>query len=180
LYLVVVLPVAITDGRRVLSGLLYTKVSAEIKIVPPKSHVEVTIDLEPTLAEIEDFSPTGEVYATDREALTAKFERIRAECFQHPVSQALMEQIGTQVQQVIIRTIDEALIQEVKEHLGPVLGRPSSLSRRIKDTGEVVRTVRTNRGSEICSPASFGQLGAFSPYPMGREQDSHTQVAEGE
>ncbi len=118
LYLVVILPIAVADSRRVLSGLFYTKVSAEIKTIPPKSHVEVTIDLEPILAEIEDFSPTSEVYATDREALTAKFERIRAECFQHPVSQALMEQIGTQVQQVIKRTIEEALVQEVDEHLG--------------------------------------------------------------
>jgi len=118
LYLVIILPVAVDDGRRVLSSFLYTKVSAEIKTIPPKSHVEVTIDLEPILAEIEDFSPTGEFYATDREALTAKFERIRAECFQHPVSRVLMEQIGGEVQQVIIRTLEEALVQELKEHLG--------------------------------------------------------------
>jgi hypothetical protein len=78
----------------------------------------VTIDLEPILAEIEEFSPTGEVYATEREALTAKFERIRAECFQHPVRQALMEQIDDQIKQVIIRTIEEALVQELTEHLG--------------------------------------------------------------
>ena len=118
LYLVVVLSVAVDDGRRVLSGLLDMKASAEVKTVPSKSHVEVSIDLEPILAEIEDFSPTSEVNATDREALTAKFERIRAECFQHPVSQSLMEQIGKQVQHVIKRTIEEALVQEVKEHLG--------------------------------------------------------------
>jgi hypothetical protein len=43
------------------------KASAEVKTVPPKSHVEVTIDLEPIMAEIEDFSSTGEVYATERE-----------------------------------------------------------------------------------------------------------------
>ena len=40
LYLVIILPVAVDDGRRVLSSLLYTKVSAEIKTIPPKSHVE--------------------------------------------------------------------------------------------------------------------------------------------
>ena len=118
LYLVIIVPVVVDDVRCVLSGLLCTKASAEITIVPPMSHVEVTIDLDPVLAEIEDFSPTSEVYATDREALTAKFERIRAECFQHPVSQVLMEQIGTQVQQVTIRTLEEALVQELKEHLG--------------------------------------------------------------
>lgn len=116
LYLVVVLPVVVDDGRRVLSSLLCPKIS-EVKIVPP-SQVEVTIDLEPILAEIEDISPPSEVYATEREALTAKFERIRVECFQHPVSQALMEQIGTQVQQVIKRTIEEALVQEVDGYLG--------------------------------------------------------------
>jgi transposase-like protein len=116
LYLVVVLPVVVDDGRCVLPSLLCPKIS-EVKTVPP-SQVEVTIDLEPILAEIEDISPPGEVYATEREALTAKFERIRVECFQHPVSQALMEQIGTQVQQVITQTIGEALVQEVDGHLG--------------------------------------------------------------
>ncbi|MCP4537488.1 MAG: hypothetical protein GY832_10110 [Chloroflexi bacterium] len=104
-----------------LSSLLYAKAIVEVETVSSESHIEVTIDLEPIMAEIEDFSPTSEVYATDREALTAKFERIRAECFQHPVSQALMEQIGNQVQQVITRTIEEALIEEVKGHLGPYL-----------------------------------------------------------
>ena len=118
LYLVIIVPVVVDDFRYVLSGLLCTKVSTEITTVLSKNHVEVTIDLEPILAEIEYFSPSSEVYATDREALTAKFERIRAECFQHPVSQALMEQIGGQVQQVTIRTIEEALVQELKEHLG--------------------------------------------------------------
>ena len=48
-------------------------------------NVEVTIDLKPILAEL-DFSPASETFTTAREALTAKFERIRAECFQHPVS----------------------------------------------------------------------------------------------
>jgi hypothetical protein len=75
LYLVIILPVAVDDVRCVLSGLLDMKASAEVKTVPPKNHVEVTIDLEPILAEIEDFSPNSEVYATDREALTAKSAR---------------------------------------------------------------------------------------------------------
>jgi len=66
LYLVVVLPVVVDDGRRVLSSLLCPKIS-EVKTVPPSHQVEVTIDLEPILAEIEEFSPTGEVYATERE-----------------------------------------------------------------------------------------------------------------
>ncbi|MCP4540451.1 MAG: hypothetical protein GY832_25210 [Chloroflexi bacterium] len=118
LYLVIVLPVVVNDGRRVLSSLLSPKIS-KVKTVPPESHqVEVTIDLEPILTEIEGFSPPSEVYATDREALTAKFERIRVECFQHSVSQALIEQIGRQIQQVLVRTIEEALVQEINEHLG--------------------------------------------------------------
>jgi hypothetical protein len=91
LYLVIILPVAIDDGRRVLSGLLYTKASVEAQATSPERHVEVTIDLEPILAEIEDFSPTCEIPTTAREALTARLERIQAECFQHPVGQALME-----------------------------------------------------------------------------------------
>jgi transposase-like protein len=118
LYLIIILPMAVDDGRRVLSNLLYTKTSVKVQAAQPESHAEVTIDLEPILAEIEDFSPLGEVYATAREALTAKFERVRAECFQHPVGQALMEQGDAEVQQVIVRTIGEALIHELNEHLG--------------------------------------------------------------
>jgi len=50
---------------------------------PPRlSHAEVIIDLEPILEEIGDFSPTGEVFTTAREALSARFECIRAECAQ--------------------------------------------------------------------------------------------------
>jgi hypothetical protein len=118
LYLVIILPVAVDDGRRVLSGLLHAKATVEVQATLRESHVEVTIDLEPILAEIEDFSPTCEIPTTAREALTAKLERIRAECFQHPVGQALVEQIDAQVQQVITRVIEEALAQELSEHLG--------------------------------------------------------------
>jgi len=118
LYLVIILPVAIEDGRRGLSGLLYTKASVKVQVAQPESHVEVTIDLESILTEIEDFSPTGEVSTTAREALTARFERIRAECFQYPVGQALMEQANTQVKQVITSVIEEAIVQELNEHLG--------------------------------------------------------------
>jgi putative transposase len=118
LYLVIVLPIAVDDGRRVLSNLLCTKVPVKVQSSQPESHVEVTIDLEAILAEIEDFSPAGEASTTAREALTAKLERIRAECFQHPIGQVWMEQIDTQVKQVITRVIEEALIQELNEHLG--------------------------------------------------------------
>jgi len=83
------------------------------------SSVEVTIDLEPLLAELGDLSPTGgESTAISREALTARIERIRAECFQHPVGHALMEQLEKEVQGVIARVVDEALTKELDEHLG--------------------------------------------------------------
>jgi len=83
------------------------------------SSVEITIDLEPLLAELGDLSPTGrESTAISREALTAQIERIRAECFQHPVSHALMEQLGTEVQQLVKRLVDEALVKELDEYLG--------------------------------------------------------------
>ena len=118
LYLVINLPILIDDGRGVLLSLLYTKRSAEAQPIPSTSHVEVTIDLEPILAEVEEYFPSSEGSATAREELTAKFERIRAACFQHPVSEALMEQIGGEVNQVVMRTIEEALEQELKEHLG--------------------------------------------------------------
>ena len=89
-----------------------------VSVAQTDSQKEVIIDLEPILAEIEGFSPIGEVYGTAREALTAKFERVRGECFQHPVGQALMEQMGAEVQRVMIRTIEEGLEQELNEHLG--------------------------------------------------------------
>jgi putative transposase len=118
LYLVIILPMAVDDGRRVLCGLLYTKTCVKVQAAQPESHAEVTIDLEAILAEIEGFSPTGEVSTTAREALTARLERIRAECFQHPVGQVWMEQIDTQVKQVTTRVIEEALVQELNEYLG--------------------------------------------------------------
>jgi putative transposase len=113
---VIISRVMVGAGRWVFPRLIDFR--AIVSVPQPDDQNDVIIDLEPILAEIEDFSPLGEVYATAREALTAKFERVRAECFQHPVGQALMEQVDAEVQQVIIRTIDEALTQELNEHLG--------------------------------------------------------------
>lgn len=114
--LVFVSQAAVDAGRQVLCGLIDTR--ASVPVTQPDSHVEVTIDLEPILAELDDFSPVSEVSTTAREALTAKFERIQAECFQHPVGQAWMKQIETEVQRVIERVVEEALIQELNEYLG--------------------------------------------------------------
>jgi len=81
--------------------------------------VEVTIDLEPLLTELGDLSPTsGESTTLSRKALTARIESIRAECFQHPVSHALMEQLESKVQGVIARVVNEALTKEQDEYLG--------------------------------------------------------------
>lgn len=82
-----------------LPGLIDTRVT--VPVARLDSHVEVTIDLEPILAELDDFSPVSESSTTAREALTAKFERIRAEGFQHPVGEVLMKQIDAQVQHVV-------------------------------------------------------------------------------
>jgi putative transposase len=79
---------------------------------------EVTIDLEPILTELGDLSPTKETSCTEREALTARFERIRAECFRHPAAHALLEQIDAQVRQLLKRLLEEALEQELDEYLG--------------------------------------------------------------
>ncbi|MFQ5814517.1 MAG: transposase, partial [Anaerolineae bacterium] len=84
----------------------------------PDSHVEVTIDLEPILTELDDFSPVSEVSTTSRETLTAKLERIRAECFRHPVGQVWLKQIDAEVQQVVKRVVEEALVQELNDYLG--------------------------------------------------------------
>ena len=79
----------------------------------------MTIDLEPILAELDDFSPTSDISTTARQALTAKLERIRAECFQHPVGQAWMKQIDAEVhQEVVKRVVEEALVQELNDYLG--------------------------------------------------------------
>lgn len=82
------------------------------------SSVEVTVDLEPLLAELGDLSPTDEIPTTSREALTARLERIQAECFQHPVGKALMERLETEVQQLVKRLVEEALVQELDQYLG--------------------------------------------------------------
>jgi len=116
LCLAIISHVAVGAGRQVLSGLIDTK--ASVPVVQPDNHVEVTIDLEPILAELDDFSPASETSTTAREVLTAKFERIRAECFQHPVGQAWMKQSDAEVQQVIKRVLEEALAQELNEYLG--------------------------------------------------------------
>ncbi|MFQ5814547.1 MAG: transposase [Anaerolineae bacterium] len=108
--------VALDAGRQVLSGLMDIQVS--VPVAPPDSHVEVTIDLEPILAELDDFSPTSEVSITARKALTARLERIRAECFQHPVGQAWLKQIDAEVQGVVKRVVEEALVQELNDYLG--------------------------------------------------------------
>jgi len=80
--------------------------------------VEVTVDLAPLLDELGDLSPTHEVTTTAREALTARLERIRAECFQHPISQLLLQQIDQQVQHLVKRLVEEALVKELDEYLG--------------------------------------------------------------
>jgi transposase-like protein len=82
------------------------------------SSVEVTIDLEPLLAELGDLCPSGGKSTISREALTAQIERIRATCFHHPVSHALTEQLEAQVRQVTRRVVDEALVKELDEQLG--------------------------------------------------------------
>jgi transposase-like protein len=91
---------------------------ARVSVTQPDNQVEVLINLEPILAELDEFSPLGEIPTTAREALGARLERIRAECFQHPVSQAWMKQINAEVQQVIKRVVAEALVQELNEYLG--------------------------------------------------------------
>jgi putative transposase len=80
--------------------------------------VDVTIDLEPLLAELGDLSPTSEEPVVACEALTARLERIQAECYQHPVAQALIGRIEAEVQQLVKQLIEEALVQELDEHLG--------------------------------------------------------------
>jgi putative transposase len=107
---------ALGAGRQVLSGLVNAK--ASVPVAQPDSHIEVTIDLEPILAALDDFSPTSDISTTARQALSAKLERIRAECFQHLVSQAWMKRIDAEVQQVIQRVVEEALVQELNEYLG--------------------------------------------------------------
>lgn len=158
LCLLVILHVAAGELRRVLPGQDEAKQvqRANVSIAQPDTTlVEVTIDLEPILAELGDLSPTGEMSITAREALTAKFERIRAECFQHPVSQALMEQLDAEVQQLVKRLIEEALILELNEYLGferyerTGSAKPAHQHR----SGSWSRSLRTMWGStDICVP----------------------------
>lgn len=105
---------------------------------PSGSSVEVEVDLSSLLAELGDLSPTAEVTSTAREELTARLERIRAECFQHPVSQALAQQLETGVRQVVQRILEEALESELTEFLG---------FERYERTGEAKPPERLRSGS---------------------------------
>jgi transposase-like protein len=94
----------------------------QVSVIQPAAgsdaSVEVTVDLKPLLADLGDLSPSEDLPLTAREALTARLERIRAECFQHPVSRALMEQLETQTQQLVKSLVEEALVRELDEYLG--------------------------------------------------------------
>lgn len=84
-----------------------------------ESEIEVTIDLEPILADLSDLPLAGEESSTlSREELTARIENIRAECFKHPVSHALMEQLESDTQNGVARVVNEALVKELDEFLG--------------------------------------------------------------
>jgi hypothetical protein len=152
LCLVFISQAAVGAGRQVLSGL--TDTEASVPVVQSDNHVEVTIDLKPILAELDDFSPASETF-TAREALTAKFERIRAECFQHPVGQAWMQQIDAEVRGVIERVVEEALARELNEYLGferyERIGAAKSAHQYRSGTWR--RSLRTIMGeAEVCVP----------------------------
>lgn len=119
LCLLVVSRVTVREIRCVLSDWIDVRPAPSQPTESQKSSVEITIDLEPLLAELGDLSPTsGESSTMSREALTARIERIRVECFQHPVSHALLEQLEGEVQGVIARVVDESLARELDEYLG--------------------------------------------------------------
>lgn len=119
LCLLIVSHVTTREIRCLLSDWMNVKPAPTQSTESQEMSVEVTIDLEPLLAELGDLSPTsGESTTMSREALTARIESIRAECFQHPVSHALMEQLESEVQGVIARVVNEALIKELDEYLG--------------------------------------------------------------
>ena len=84
-----------------------------------ESATEVTIDLEPILADLSDLHLADEGSPTlSREGLTAQIESIRAECFKHPVSHALMEQLESNTQSKVVQVVNEALVKELDEYLG--------------------------------------------------------------
>jgi transposase-like protein len=116
--------VTVREIRPLLVGWAEAKLVKRVKVSVAQtagrsdSSVEVTVDLEPLLAELGDLSPCNEIATTSREALTARLERIRSECFQHPVSRTLMEQLEAEVQQIVKRLVEEALVRELEEYLG--------------------------------------------------------------
>ena len=109
--------------RRVLGECAEVKLaeSIEVSVTRDKNgeqSVEVEVDLEPILNSLGDLSPSDEISLSEREALTARLERIKEECYQHPASRALMERIDSEAQQVVKRLIEEALVAELDEFLG--------------------------------------------------------------
>ncbi|MCP4685768.1 MAG: hypothetical protein GY867_10040 [bacterium] len=111
--------VVVREIHSVLSAWIDIELAIPQPVEGQESGVEVTIDLEPLLAELGDLSPTPVESSTiSREALTARIESIRAECFHHPVSHELMKQLESEIQAVIRRVLNEALNKELDEHLG--------------------------------------------------------------
>ena len=125
------------------------EVSAAQLAASSDSSVEITVNLEPLLAELGDLSPTNEVSTTSREALTARLERIRAECFQHSVSRALMERLNDEVEQLVKRLVEEALVQELNGYLGfgPYERTGSAKPAHQHRSGSWTRSLRTMWGS---------------------------------
>mgnify|MGYP001033705538 CR=1 FL=1 len=119
LWLLVVSHVTVREIRHVLFDWIVVRATHTQPTESQESSVEVTIDLEPLLAELGDLSPTNvESTTISREALTARIESIRAECFHHPVSHELMKQLENEIKDVIRRVINEALSKELDEYLG--------------------------------------------------------------
>ena len=125
LCLLAVSQVTAREIRQVMSGWIEVRPAQKVESFVVQSAderdsaVEITIDLEPLLAELGDLSPTNvESTTISREALTARIESIRAECFHHPVSHELMKQLEDGSKDVISRVINEALTKELDEYLG--------------------------------------------------------------
>ena len=156
LCLLTVSHVTAREIRQVLSGWIEVRPAQKVESSVAQSAddrdgaVEITIDLEPLLAELGDLSPTNVKSTTiSREALTARIENIRAACFHNSVSHELMKQLEDGSKDMIVRVINESLIKELDEHLG--FGRyertgeakPSSQHR----SGFFPRSLRTVWGS---------------------------------
>jgi len=150
-------------------GLVATETApASLPVAPTARLVEAPLDLEPLLAALGELAPTSMVPQTDRAALTAQIERIRAACYAHPVSRLLQERLDAEAQHLVQRVVEEALVQELDEYLGfgPYERTGAAKPAQQLRSGRWTRSLRTMWGPVSVRVPKLRQGNAERPWQV--------------